>query len=263
MAVRFAKRDLAHIPRWGKDTLPPPTEEDEIYPESDGEPMADSTIQWDWVARIKGGLEAMYAGDPNVFVAGDHFWYPVEGFPGIRTAPDAMVVFGRPDGERRSYLQWREDNIAPQVVFEIWSYSNRRGDKERKLEFYDRHGVEEFYALDPRPSKRTAQGWLRQNNALIEIAKLDGWVSPRLGVTFRRVKGEWNLYHPGGEPFVNIEDIIKQREEARQQAQEAQQQAEVERAAKEAERAAKETERAAKEAAWAKLRELGVDPERL
>jgi len=37
----------------------------------------------------------------------------------------------------------------------------------------------------------------------------------------------------------------------------------AQRAAKEVERAAKETERAAKEAAWAKLRELGIDPESL
>ncbi len=256
MSVRFAKRDLAHIPRWAKDTLPPPTEEDEIYPESDGEPMADSTIQWDWIVRIKGGLEAMYGDEPNVFVAGDHFWYPVEGFPGIRTAPDAMVIFGRPKGHRRSYLQWREGSVAPQVVFEIWSYSNRRGDKERKLEFYDRYGVEEFYALDPRPSKRTAQGWLRRNNVLTEIAELDGWVSPRLGVTFRRVKGEWNLYYPSGEPFVDLEEIIKQREEAQQQAKAARKQAKLA-------RQQVETERAAKEAAWAKLRELGVDPEKL
>jgi Uma2 family endonuclease len=39
-------------------------------------------------------------------------------------APDVMVVFGRPKGERRSYRQWQEGNIAPQVVFEILSSGN-------------------------------------------------------------------------------------------------------------------------------------------
>ncbi|EAM49910.1 conserved hypothetical protein [Crocosphaera watsonii WH 8501] len=29
-----------------------------------------------------------------------------------------MVVFCRPKEERGSYQQWKEDNIAPQVVFE-------------------------------------------------------------------------------------------------------------------------------------------------
>jgi Uma2 family endonuclease len=236
--------------------LPPPTEEDELYPESDGEPMADSTLQWEWIDRIKGGLEAQFKNNPNVFVAGDFFWYPVEGLPGVRVAPDAMVVFGRPKGYRRSYLQWREEGIAPQVVFEIWSYSNRPGDKEKKLDFYDRYGVEEYYALDPRPSKRSAQGWIRQHGKLTELTGLNGWKSPRLGVSFLRVDGEWNLYHPDGESFANYEDLYAQRNVERAMK-------ETERAAREAERAAKEAERAAKEAAWAKLRELGVDPESL
>ncbi len=32
-----------------------------------------------------------------------------------------MVVFGRPKGDRGSYKQWLENQIAPQVVFEILS----------------------------------------------------------------------------------------------------------------------------------------------
>lgn len=48
-------------------------------------------------------------------------WYPVESHPEIRTAPDVLVVFGRPKGHRGSYKQWEEDNIPPQVVFEILS----------------------------------------------------------------------------------------------------------------------------------------------
>jgi Uma2 family endonuclease len=233
MNAILAKRNLALIPRWSKDGLPPPTEEDDLYPESDGEPMSDSTLQWEWIDRIKGGLEAQYLGDPNVFVAGDLLWYSVEGDSGIRTAPDAMVVFGRPKGHRRSYLQWREGGIAPQVAFEIWSYSNRPPDKVKKLDFYNRYGVEEYYALDPRPSKRSLQGWVRRQGSLIELANLNGWKSPRLGITFRREEGEWRLYHPDGEVFVNYEDLHAQRN----------------------------AERAAKEAAWAKLRELGIDPE--
>jgi hypothetical protein len=50
-----------------------------IYPDSDGEPMADNTLQWDWIATIKLGLEKVFRKDANVFVAGDLLWYPVEG----------------------------------------------------------------------------------------------------------------------------------------------------------------------------------------
>ncbi len=109
---------------------------DVVYPESDGQPMADNTVQFQWITTIKGGLDAVFMNDPNVFVAGDLLWYPVEGDNTIRRAPDVMVVFGRPKGHRGSYLQWREDNIAPQVVFEILSPGNRLGESERKFAFY-------------------------------------------------------------------------------------------------------------------------------
>ncbi|RME42073.1 MAG: Uma2 family endonuclease, partial [Chloroflexi bacterium] len=90
-----------------------------IYPESDGQPMADNTKQFRWIVTIKEGLEALFADNPDVFVAGDLLWYPVEGRPDIRQAPDVMVAFGRPKEDRGPYLQWEEGGIPPQVVFEI------------------------------------------------------------------------------------------------------------------------------------------------
>src|SRR5205807_7940319 len=68
--------------------LPPP---DLIYPDSDGEPMAENTIQYRHLTRIKGGLEVVCRDRPDVFIAGDLFWYPVEGHPEIRLAPDVLV----------------------------------------------------------------------------------------------------------------------------------------------------------------------------
>jgi len=83
------------------------------YPESDGKPMADNTKQFRYITTIEGNLEVQFANDPDVFVAGDLLWYPVEGNPFTRIAPDVLVVFGRPKGDRGSYLQWEEDDIAP------------------------------------------------------------------------------------------------------------------------------------------------------
>ena len=94
-----------------------------VYPESDGKPMADNTVQWEWVVLIVEELREQFAGQ-EVFVAGDLLWYPVEGQPRISAAPDAMVVFGRPAGHRKSYIQHLEDGAAPQVVFEVLSESN-------------------------------------------------------------------------------------------------------------------------------------------
>jgi Uma2 family endonuclease len=95
------------------------------YPDSDGLPMADNTLQYEWIVTIKGGLDAIFLDDSNVFVAGDLLWYPVQGEPEIRTAPDATVAIGRPKGYRGSYKQWEGGNLAPQVVFEVLSPGNR------------------------------------------------------------------------------------------------------------------------------------------
>ncbi len=54
---------------------------------------------------IKENLEILFANNDDVFVAGDLLWYPVQGNNTIRLAPDAMVVFGRPKGDRGSYRQ--------------------------------------------------------------------------------------------------------------------------------------------------------------
>ncbi len=104
--------------------LPTQQPEKVLYPDSDGQPMSDNTLQFGWIVKLKEGCEALFKDNPNVFVAGDLLWYPIEGDNKTRRAPDVMVVFGRPKGYRGSYQQWLEDNIAPQVVFEILSSNN-------------------------------------------------------------------------------------------------------------------------------------------
>ena len=128
-----------------------------LYPDSDGQPMSDNTLQFQWIVTIKEGLDSLLRHNPEVFVAGDLLWYPVEGKPKIRTAPDTMVAFGRPKGYRGSYKQWEEEGIAPQVVFEVLSPGNRAGDVIRKFQFYEQYGVEEFYVYDP--DRGTLEGW--------------------------------------------------------------------------------------------------------
>ena len=113
-----------------------------IYPERDGNPMSDNTVQFRWITTLKSNLDWLFSKEPLVFVAGDLLWYPVEGDIKIRQAPDVMVVFGRPKGDRGSYRQWLEDNIAPQVVFEILSPGNTASEMMRKLLFYQGHVVE-------------------------------------------------------------------------------------------------------------------------
>jgi len=241
-------------------------ESDIIYPESDGQPMAENTLQFQWIVTIQGGLDSLFANDPNVFVAGDLFWYPVEGDPAIRTAPDAMVVFGRPKGHRGSYMQWREDDIPPQVVFEVLSPGNRPPELIRKYDFYRRYGVEEYYIYDP--NQGDLSGWRRYDDSWQEIPSLAGWTSPRLGIRFEFENKELVIYRPDGRRFASFVELSQQldaaerkaeeakgrAEQARQQAEEARQQAE------EARQQANQTREQAERLA-AQLRTMGVEPE--
>ena len=108
------------------------------YPESDGQPMGDSTLQIRWIFTLFGNIDALFHDRVDIFVAANLFWYPVEGKPRIVTAPDVMVAFGRPKGERRVYKQWEEGGKAPQVVFEVLSHTNTVAEMEEKRLWYQR-----------------------------------------------------------------------------------------------------------------------------
>jgi Uma2 family endonuclease len=188
-----------------------------FYPESDGEPMANNTRQFHEIVTIEGNLEILFVDDPDVFVIGDLLWYPVEGRNDVRQAPDVMVIFGRPKGHRGSYLQWREDNIAPQVVFEILSPGNRRQEMLDKFEFYERYGVEEYYVYDPDHGRLT--GWLRTAaGVLASIAEMNGWVSPRLNVRFEMEGNDLQLHYPDGGRFLTIIELNELRRSAEMRA---------------------------------------------
>ncbi|MEM9218945.1 MAG: Uma2 family endonuclease [Cyanobacteria bacterium P01_F01_bin.150] len=176
------------------------TTSDIIYPDSDGQPMADNTKQFRWIVTIKENLEILFAEQPDVFVAGDLLWYPVQGNNTLKLAPDAMVAFGRPKGDRGSYQQWQEDNIAPQVVFEILSPGNRKGKMQEKFDFYERYGVQEYYIYNPDTIK--LEGYCRQKNKLVAIDETNGWVSPRLNIQFVLGEMELELYRPDGRKFL-------------------------------------------------------------
>lgn len=199
--------------------LKSPTQEDIIYPDSDGQPMADNTKQFRCIVTTQGGLDTLFHDDPNVFVAGDLLWYPVKGNNKTRVAPDVMVVFGRPKGDRGSYQQWREDNIPPQVVFEILSPGNTHKEMVKKYKFYERYGVEEYYLYDPDKGELT--GWLRSENELEEIEEMVGWISPQLGIRFDLSEGELVIYQPDGERFATYVELAQQRQQAEQRADQA------------------------------------------
>lgn len=217
----------------------------QVYPESDGKPMADNTRQFRYIQTIVGGLEERFLDDQDVFVAGDFLWYPVERHPEICQAPDAMVVFGRPKGDRGSHAQFIEGGIGPQVVFEVLSPNNSAPEMARKRAFYERYGVEEYYEYDP--DRGQLRGWQRRDARLEPIPQMRGWVSPRLDVRFDLEDGALVLLHPDGRRFVSYVELAVERAQAHAAAEQ-----ERERAEQERERADRLAER---------LRALGIDPD--
>jgi Uma2 family endonuclease len=188
------------VPPGAAPASPPPIH----YPESDGEPMADNTRQFRWIVVLFANLAAQYARRDDVFVGGNLFWYPVEGRPEIRIAPDVLVVFGRPKGDRGSYKQWEEDNVPLTVVFEVLSPSNTFAEMADKLAFYEEHGVKEYYIFDPDNNRLFV--YQRQGEVLRRVRPVEGFVSPRLGIRFDLSGDEMVVFGPAGR-FLTFEEL--------------------------------------------------------
>ena len=183
-----------------------------MYPDSDGKPMADNTLQALWIIMLYDNLRGILDLAQN-FVAADHLWYPVEGDPKTRIAPDVMVVLGRPDGYRGSYKQWLEEGMAPQVVFEVLSPSNTAVEMMDKLRFYEKFGVEEFIILDPENGDFKA--YIRKSDTLIKENGVGiPWTSPKLGVKFFLQGGELKASHKDGTPFKTFTELKMEKEAA-------------------------------------------------
>ncbi len=249
-AKTFSDRSSLSVPGKYREQEP---EEEIVYPESDGKPMADNSKQYRWIVKIKEGIESLFADSPDVYVTADMFWYPVEKKNKIKAAPDVMVAFGRPKGDRGSYLQWEEGNVAPQAVFEILSPGNTRSGMKKKFRFYQRHGVEEYYIYDP--DKVEFKGWTRSGKRLVSIKDTQGWVSPRLKIRFEITGDELTVIDPDGREFITPLEMNQERKKEKKRADKAEKTAENERKRAEAER--KKAQKLAE-----KLRTLGIDPDK-
>lgn len=182
------------------------------YPESDGLPLADNTKQLEWMFEIFNNLRLLFHERQDVFVACNLFWYPVEGHPEIRVAPDALVAFGRPKGHRGSYQQWLEDNVPLTVVFEVLSPGNTALETTEKFSFYAEYGVEEYYIIDPDTNQISA--YVRRRDTLARVRDLKKFVSPRLGVRIERGAEAIVFRRPDGIRFQSFEELAEQKQAA-------------------------------------------------
>ena len=119
------------------------------YPSSDGEPMAESELQYAPLTETVSTLRVRYHERNDVYVGGDMLIYYRMNRNDVRVAPDVFVVFGVTSRHPRdSWLVWREGR-APDFVMEIASSSTWRRDATEKRRIYADMGVTEYVRFDP------------------------------------------------------------------------------------------------------------------
>ena len=122
--------------------------DDVYYPESDGEPMAETELHRVVMTDLINGLRRRYASAPDIYVNGNMFFYDIPGDPRSSFSPDVFVVKGVPKEMRRIYKIWEEGEV-PCFILEVTSDKTRKEDTSSKKTRYERLGCEEYFLFDP------------------------------------------------------------------------------------------------------------------
>lgn len=223
------------------------------YPDSDGQPMAESDFQLEPLIYAVDSLRTHFRDRADLYVSGNLFIYYEQGNPKAVVAPDVFVVVGADAHDRSSYKLWEEPK-GPDFVLEITSHSTYAEDQGAKRGIYALLGVREYWQYDPTgdylsprlqglqliernywplPARQDAGGGLRMHSSV-------------LGLDLRLDEVGLRFYDPAtGEPLRSHAEAEQARVEAEQAlavVEQARAQAELARA--EAERALVEAERA-------------------
>ena len=124
------------------------TLDDLDYPDSDGQPMAESEFQLNPIMYAVGALRSHFQDQDDVYVVGDLLLYYERDNRRASVAPDVFVVFGASNHTRSTYLLWEEPK-APDWVLEVTSRSTRQVDQGKKWDLYARLGIAEYWQYDP------------------------------------------------------------------------------------------------------------------
>ena len=168
-------------------TLPSaPTEIADLYPESDGKPMAETERHFRELVKNMNRIENHLASIPDVYVLGDMMMYYEEGNPRKSISPDIFVAFGVGRKERRIYKIW-EEGKPPDFVLEFASKGTYRNDLRRKVDLYAEIGISEYfvYDVDRRYLPSVLMGFRLVGDAYVEIAALANGGIPASDAGFR------------------------------------------------------------------------------
>lgn len=204
-----------------------PLVSDEIYyPDSDGEPVAETPVHFEEIVYVWEALDDRFEDDPDVFVGANMFLYYRKGDPRGVVAPDGFVVKGVPKlppggVQRRKYLLWEEGQV-PCFVLETTSESTRENDRHKK-KIYAQLGVAEYFQFDPFGEYLSPplQGFRLMKGRYEPVRpNPDGsLLSQTLGVLFRPEETRLRLTDAvTGAPFLRTKEIKKARRQAEEKA---------------------------------------------
>ncbi len=125
-----------------------PFQREIVYPESDGQPMAESDLHRKEMTYLIDALTERFRRADDIYVAGNLFFYYKKGDPRSVVAPDLFVVKGVAKRDRKVYKLW-EEHRSPCFVVEVTSDTTRDEDLSDKLTVYEHLGVEEYFLFDP------------------------------------------------------------------------------------------------------------------
>ena len=124
-----------------------PTDPTDLYPDTDGEPMAASDYHLEILIWLILSLRAHFADMPDTYVSGDILTYYTEGNPRDVCAPDVLVSFGIGQKKRHTYKVWEEGKV-PDFVMEFSSKTTYQKDLTDKKALYAGLGIPNYVLYD-------------------------------------------------------------------------------------------------------------------
>jgi hypothetical protein len=206
----------------------PPTPNDGVYyPESDGEPVAETPFHYVPATYATSALSVHFEERPDVYVGGDMFIYFRQGDPSGSVAPDVFAIPNLDKRLRSSYFMWLEGQV-PMFIMEVTSNGTWREDVGRKRNLYESWGVAEYWMYDPTQETRLdplLQGFRLVDGAYepieIEVDPDSGLcrgVSSVLNLELHGKKDWFRFFNPStGEYIDNLSESIAARREAQEE----------------------------------------------
>ena len=124
-----------------------PTETADLYPESDGKPMAETDMHAVAIIDLRHRFDNFFANNPDTYVSGTLMMYDVEGPGRTAVSPDILVSFGIGKKLRRTYKVW-EEGKPPDFVMEFSSKGTFQNDLGHKKALYASMGIPEYFLCD-------------------------------------------------------------------------------------------------------------------